>query len=130
MALGWRMPQRARTSDLQTPGRPAAHTFEPRLGQAAALRAEFEFKLDDGDTVWGERAAEELLLLAGGAPGAPRSWASTYAQGCPMAVEALHGQLHGPPPQEALDSLSAAELGCGARAMETEMTPIPDTDIV
>ena len=47
-----------------------------------------------------------------------------------MAVEALHGQLHGPPPQEALDSLSAAELGCGARAMETEMTPIPDTDIV
>ena len=115
---------------MQTPGRPAAHTFEPRLGQAAALRAEFEFKLDDGDTVWGERAAEELLLLAGGAPGAPRSWASTYTQGCPMAVEALHGQLHGPPPQEVLGSLSAAELGCGARAMETEMTPIPDTDIV
>ena len=44
------------------------------------MRAEFEYKLDDGDTVWGERAAEELRLLAGGAPGAPRSWASTYAQ--------------------------------------------------
>lgn len=71
-----------------------------------------------------------MLLLAGGAPGAPRSWASTYAQGCPMAVEPLHGQLHGPPPQEALDSLTATELGCGASAMETEMTPIPDTDIV
>ena len=47
-----------------------------------------------------------------------------------MAVEPLHGQLHGPPPQEALDSLTATELGCGASAMETEMTPIPDTDIV
>ena len=54
----------------------------------------------------------------------------TCAQGRPMAVEPLHGQLHGPPPQEALDSLSAAELGRGASAMETEMTPIPDTDIV
>ena len=97
-------------------------------------------------------------MLAGGAPGAPRSWASTYAQvrltlglakltltltlalalslslthaqGRPMAVEPLHGQLHGPPPQEALGSLSAAELGRGASAMETEMTPIPDTDVV
>jgi len=47
-----------------------------------------------------------------------------------MAVEPLHGQLHGPPPQEALGSLSAAELGRGASAMETEMTPIPDTDVV
>ena len=54
----------------------------------------------------------------------------TYAQGRPMAVEPLHGQLHGPPPQEAPGSLSAAELGRGASAMETEMTPIPDTDIV
>ena len=47
-----------------------------------------------------------------------------------MAVEPLHGQLHGPPPQEAPGSLSAAELGRGAHAMETEMTPIPDTDVV
>ena len=29
MALGWRMPQRAPTPDLQTPGRSATHTFEP-----------------------------------------------------------------------------------------------------
>ena len=47
-----------------------------------------------------------------------------------MEVEPLHGQLHGPPPQEAPGSLSAAELGRGASAMETEMTPIPDTDVV
>ena len=101
-----------------------------RSADAAAVRAEFEFKLDDGDTVWGERAAEELLLLAGGAPGAPRSWASTYAQGRPMAVEPLHGRLHGPPPQEAPPDAELQRGGCSAGSMDTEMTPTSDTDIV
>ena len=50
MALGWRMPQRAPTPDLQTPGRSATHTFEPRLGQAAALRAESE--LSSTTEIW------------------------------------------------------------------------------
>lgn len=96
-----------------------------RTAAAAAVRAEFEFKLDDGETVWGDRVSEELRLVpqsggshGGGAAGAlPSSWAAVYRRGCPIVVEPLHGSLRGPPREETQLS------------MEMEMTAVSDVEL-
>lgn len=91
-----------------------------RTAAAAAVRAEFEFKFDDGETVWGDRVTEELRLVPGaGAVGAATNWAAVYRRGHPIVVEPLHASLRGPPREEAETHLS----------MELEMTAVSDVEL-
>ena len=91
-----------------------------RTPAGAAVRAEFEFKFDDGETVWGDRVREELRLVPGGGHhgGAVASWAAVYRRGRPIVVEPLHGSLRGPPREETQQM-----------SMELEMTAVSDVEL-